>query len=315
MSNTKILNSLHSFFKTLHQKHFIRSILLITIAQLIYAHGTVTSPPSRIWNCYQENPENPDSSPCIAAVASHGTQPLYDWNEINQGNADGNHIEFVPNGNLASGGRPEKYGGMDQVRTDWVSTPVSPGPLTITWTNTAPHATDYYDVYITNEDWTPNQPLTWDKLTLLVRTAASPAASNVEIPVTLPSRTGKHVIYSVWQRSDSPEAFYSTSDVDFGMGTTSVDIEAEKVGFSLKPSYPNPFNQTTTIEYTLGKSEVVTLRVYNIYGQEVSTLVNSFQAAGEYEVIFNGKDLSSGLYLYVFEVGDFRETKRMILQK
>ena len=56
--------------------NFICAVLLLTIIQLAYPHGTVTSPASRIWNCYQENPENPNSAPCIAAVISHGTQPL-----------------------------------------------------------------------------------------------------------------------------------------------------------------------------------------------------------------------------------------------
>ena len=197
-------------------------ILLLTIIQSAFPHGTVTSPVSRIYNCWQENPENPESPPCIAAVISHGTQPLYDWNEINQANANGEHELYVFDGNLASGGRPEKYGGMDQITSEWVATPVSPGPFTITWTNTAPHATEYYDVYITKESWTPDQPLTWDSLELLAHTDPSPAASSVDIPVILPVRTGKHVIYSIWQRSDSPEAFYSTSDIDFD-GVLSID--------------------------------------------------------------------------------------------
>ncbi len=196
--------------------------------EFAFAHGTVSSPPSRIWSCYQENPENPSSAPCIAAVASHGTQPLYDWNEINQGDANGQHIDLIQDGNLASGGRPIKYGGMDLVSPDWVATPVSSGPFTVTWTNTAPHATSYYEVYITNADWTPAQPLTWASLTLLVQTEPSSAAGTVDIPVILPERSGKHVIYSIWQRSDSGEAFYSTSDIDFG-----VVLSAELTSFEV----------------------------------------------------------------------------------
>lgn len=216
MSNLEILK-MYNFIvcKSLFTK-LLFVLLLCASNQIVFAHGTVTSPASRVWNCYQENPESPDSPPCIDAVASHGTQPLYDWNGILQGNANGNHMDVVPDGNLASGGNPQKYGGMDQVRSDWVATPVSAGPFTVTWTNSAPHATEYYDVYITTEDWSPDQPLTWNKLVLLVRTDPSPPASSVDIPVTLPNRTGHHVIYSVWQRSDSPEAFYSVSDIDFG---------------------------------------------------------------------------------------------------
>jgi len=211
----------------------ICSIISLMSVQFVFAHGTVTSPPSRIYNCYQESPESPDSAPCIAAVASHGTQPLYDWNEINQGDANGQHIDLIQDGNLASGGRPIKYGGMDLVSPDWVATPVAAGPFTVSWTNTAPHATSYYLVYITNADWTPAQPLTWSSLTLLKQTDPSIAESSVDIPVILPARSGKHVIYSIWQRSDSGEAFYSTSDVDFGV-VLPVDLTAFDVELSDK---------------------------------------------------------------------------------
>ena len=287
-------------------------ILLITIIQPAFPHGTVTSPVSRIYNCWQENPQNPESPPCIAAVISHGTQPLYDWNEINQANANGEHELYVFDGNLASGGRPEKYGGMDQITTEWVATPVSPGPFTITWTNTAPHATEYYDVYITKESWTPDQPLTWDSLELLVRTSPSSAASSVDIPVILPVRTGKHVIYSIWQRSDSPEAFYSTSDIDFD-GVLSIDDLS--TDFNLSHNYPNPFNSKTKIGYRLENDAFVTINVYDVFGKKVSTLVNRNQSSGEHEVTFNGENLSTGVYFYVFQIGSYIEARRMILQR
>ena len=133
--------------------------------------------------------------------------------------AGGMHMDIIMDGNLASAGRPDKYGGLDQVRDDWVATPVTPGPFTVTWTITAPHETLYYRVYITKADWTPNQPLTWDSLELLVETDPRPSATVDDIDVVLPQRTGKHVIYSVWQRSLTAEAFYSASDVDFGNTT------------------------------------------------------------------------------------------------
>jgi len=287
-------------------------ILLLTIIQPAFPHGTVTSPVSRIYNCWQENPENPESPPCIAAVISHGTQPLYDWNEINQANANSEHELYVFDGNLASGGRPEKYGGMDQITSEWVATPVSPGPFTITWTNTAPHATEYYDVYITKESWTPDQPLTWDSLELLVRTSPSSAASSVDIPVILPVRTGKHVIYSIWQRSDSPEAFYSTSDIDFD-GVLSIDDLS--TDFNLSHNYPNPFNSKTKIGYRLENDAFVTINVYDVFGKKVSTLVNRNQSSGEHEVTFNGENLSTGVYFYVFQIGSYIEARRMILQR
>ncbi|WP_299886147.1 lytic polysaccharide monooxygenase [uncultured Lacinutrix sp.] len=290
------------------KQQIICIIFVLTIIQYVFPHGTVTSPPSRVWNCYQEGPESPDSAACIDAVASHGTQPLYDWNEINQANANSEHMLYVMNGNLPSGGRPDKYGGMDQVRTDWVATPVSPGPYTVTWTNSAPHATSYYSVYITKDDWTPDQVLTWESLTPLVTTSASVAEYIVDIPVVLPFRTGKHVIYSIWQRSDSQEAFYSTSDIDFG-DVLSID------DFHLDQNYPNPFTSTSTISYSLRDTGLVSIKVYDVLGKEISTLVNKKQPAGEYKVVFNGENLNSGLYFCVFKVGSFIETRRLILNR
>ena len=295
--------------------NFICAMLLLTIIQLAYPHGTVTSPASRIWNCYQENPENPDSAPCIAAVISHGTQPLYDWNEINQANANGEHELYVFDGNLPSGGRPEKYGGMDQITSEWVATPVSPGPFTITWTNTAPHASEYYDVYITKESWSPDQILTWDSLVLLVRTPPSPAASTVDIQVTLPVRTGRHIIYSIWQRSDSPEAFYSTSDIDFGGVLSIDDLDGASTEINWSHNYPNPFKSTTKIAYRIKDDAFVTITVYDIFGKKVSTLVNSNQFSGEHEVAFYAENLSNGVYFYIFQVGSYIESRRIILQR
>ena len=202
--------------KTIFFNKVILITLLILSGQPIFAHGTVTNPPSRVWICFQENPESPDSPACQAAIMGYGTQAFYDWNEVARMDAGGRHRLILPDGNLASAGRPDKYGGLDQVRDDWVTTAVEPGPFTIIWTNTAPHQTLYYDVYITKADWTPDQPLTWDSLERLVRTDPRPASATDNIDVVLPQRSGKHIIFSVWQRSLTPEAFYSTSDVDFG---------------------------------------------------------------------------------------------------
>ena len=187
----------------------------LIISQPAFSHGTVTYPASRVWNCYQEGPETPSSATCMAAYASHGPQAFYDWNEVSQLEANGEHELYIMDGNLASGGRPDKYGGLDQASSEWAATFVTPGPDIVTWTNSAPHATLYYRVYITKSDWTTDQPLTWASLDLLVETAPSPPEATVNIPVVWPERTGKHVVYSIWQRSDSPEAFYATSDVDF----------------------------------------------------------------------------------------------------
>lgn len=85
--------------------------------------------------------------------------------------------------------------------------------------------------------------------------------------------------------------------------------------FSLKQNHPNPFNPRTTIQFTMAKEEFVTLRVYNLLGQEVKTLVNEVRRAGTHEVVFDQADLPSGLYTYEMVAGVFRETRKMILLK
>jgi photosystem II stability/assembly factor-like uncharacterized protein len=83
--------------------------------------------------------------------------------------------------------------------------------------------------------------------------------------------------------------------------------------FSLEQNYPNPFNPTTTIIYSIPSTAVVTLNVYDVLGNEVATLVNEEKTAGSFEVNFNAADLSSGIYFYKLQAGNFIDTKKMIL--
>jgi lysophospholipase L1-like esterase len=85
--------------------------------------------------------------------------------------------------------------------------------------------------------------------------------------------------------------------------------------YALWQNYPNPFNPSTNISFSLPEREFVTLKVYNILGQEVMTLINEVKAAGEYHIKFNGKGLVSGTYFYELKAGDFSEKKKMILLK
>jgi len=85
--------------------------------------------------------------------------------------------------------------------------------------------------------------------------------------------------------------------------------------FELKQNYPNPFNPSTSLQYAIGSRQFVTLKVYDLLGREVATLVNEEKPAGEYEVEFNGSTLPSGIYFYQLKAGTFSETKKMILLK
>lgn len=86
-------------------------------------------------------------------------------------------------------------------------------------------------------------------------------------------------------------------------------------GYALDQNYPNPFNPTTKIGYMIPKEAKVTLKVYDILGREVFTLVNAYQAAGFYEVKFNASRLATGVYIYRIQAGDFVQTKKMMLLK
>lgn len=83
--------------------------------------------------------------------------------------------------------------------------------------------------------------------------------------------------------------------------------------FSLKQAYPNPFNPSTTLEYTLPEAVHVSLRIYNTLGEEVHTIVDEFKGAGYYSVLVDMNDLPSGVYMYRLQAGEFSEVKRMVL--
>ncbi|MFZ1279987.1 MAG: T9SS type A sorting domain-containing protein [Ignavibacteriaceae bacterium] len=99
---------------------------------------------------------------------------------------------------------------------------------------------------------------------------------------------------------------------------TSVDDENNSVAvnnFELQQNFPNPFNPTTQIRFSLAEQSQVTLKVYNILGKEIATLVNDVKGAGVHEVSFNGTGLASGVYFYTLQTGKFTQTNKMILVK
>jgi hypothetical protein len=83
--------------------------------------------------------------------------------------------------------------------------------------------------------------------------------------------------------------------------------------YLLEQNYPNPFNPVTQIKYALPRPEYVTLKVYNILGQEVITLVNEMQEAGYKSVELNVSNLPSGIYIYRLNAGSFSSVKKMVL--
>ena len=121
--------------------------------------------------------------------------------------------------------------------------------------------------------------------------------------------------------------YYDESDsvftIDFPQSVKNIDIDGVPREFVLSQNYPNPFNPNTTINYALPHSCEVTITLYDILGNEVSTLVSENKKAGYYSVEFNASNLSSGIYFYKIEAVDpstssglsFVEVKKMLLLK
>jgi hypothetical protein len=103
-------------------------------------------------------------------------------------------------------------------------------------------------------------------------------------------------------------------------GTTTIITGVNEVGslpvkFQLQQNYPNPFNPSTTITFSLPHSTNTSLKVFDMLGREVATLVDGYMAAGSHEVHFNATSLASGIYYYKLTSGNFTEVKKMMLVK
>jgi len=118
---------------------------------------------------------------------------------------------------------------------------------------------------------------------------------------------------SFWY-GDAADKFgtFETKDVVNGVEQVGSDIPNT---YALEQSYPNPFNPTTMINFSVPESGLVTMKVFNILGQEVAELVNDVKAAGSYEVSFDASNLTTGMYIYKIQSGNFSSTKKMLLIK
>jgi predicted carbohydrate-binding protein with CBM5 and CBM33 domain len=174
------------------------------------AHGAPTTPLSRAAGC-QPQGQWVRSAACAAAIATSGK---VDWDNIRLAGVDGRDRQKIPDGRLCSAGL-SAFRGLDLPRADWSTTALpSGGQITFTYRGTIPHA-GTFRWYITKDGYSPTRPLRWadldDKPFL---TVANPPLKNGAYTMTgkLPAgRTGRHLIYTVWQTN--PDTYYSCSDV------------------------------------------------------------------------------------------------------
>ena len=152
----------------------------------------------------------------------------------------------------------------------------------------------------------------------------------IELPRKMINQTGENISFyfhwadNIQKLNDITEFFISgdsAPDRRFNywfttLALTSVNATHQNPqSFSLSQNYPNPFNSSTVINYSIEKEGLVILKIYNMLGQEIATLVNQNQNAGNYSVNFNAAHLPSVMYMYKIDSGNFTATKKLILLK
>lgn len=208
-------------------------------ASAAYAHGAYTFPASRSYACYQDaHQENgaldPSNPACQEVLDREGNYPFYNWfsnliSDVGDKQAGEEHFHSsIPDGQLC--GPTEEFSAFNMARTDWPTTDMQSGSVTFRWQAWAAHPGWFYQ-YVTKPGWDPNQKLSWDDLVLFNVADHPPldgSAPNGEYTWTadVPERDGRHVIYTIWERSDSPEVFFSCSDVTFSGGGGDQDTQA-----------------------------------------------------------------------------------------
>ncbi|MFD4511085.1 lytic polysaccharide monooxygenase [Streptomyces sp. NPDC058457] len=191
-------------------------LLLSWAAGSAQAHGAPTYPVSRAYACSPSG-GSAATAACKAAISASG-QNFVAWDDVRVAGVDGRDRQVIPDGRLCSGDLPA-YKGLDLARADWPATELTPGArMTMTYASTIAHS-GTFKLYLTNPGYDPAKPLTWSEL------PAQPFAEFKDPPLTngayhfsatLPAdRTGRQVLYTVWQTSSTPDTYYSCSDVVF----------------------------------------------------------------------------------------------------
>lgn len=190
-------------------------VLTVGAAGTAQAHGAPTDPVSRVFACGPEGVQR-ESAVCRAAVAANGGVAFDEWDNLRLADVRGRDREFIPDGQLCSAGL-DAYKGLDIAREDWPATTLTAGArFALTYLSTIPHKGTFH-LYLTKAGHDPTVPLRWDDLiSEPVGTATDPRLVDgaYRISGQLPAgQTGRHVLYTVWRNSSTPDTYYSCSDL------------------------------------------------------------------------------------------------------
>jgi hypothetical protein len=176
-------------------------------------------------------------------------------------------------------------------------------------------------VFYSINNWSTKTLLNTDSPLVAQNSTVSPFAKAINVVVPNGAKFSIRV-YPFWVSATAGSSSkYCVLDTVIISGTTAAGTEVEQPQnnipgqFELAQNYPNPFNPTTQISYSIPKESYVSLKVYNLMGQEVATLISGNQTAGKYTVPFDASRLSSGVYMYRLQAGTSVEVKRMIFMK
>ncbi|MGW3690142.1 lytic polysaccharide monooxygenase auxiliary activity family 9 protein [Streptomyces sp. NPDC005125] len=197
---------------------------VLSSAQDVQAHGAPWSPISRGAACAPDNARYGDSPACRAAQAASPAGALEAWDNMRRKGVEGRHRSFVPDGELCGAGL-EDFRGLNLARSDWPATIVNSGSdFTFKFLATIPHQ-GRFKLYITRNDYDPSVPLRWSDLEPepFVDVEQPPMVDSAyRFDARLPAgKSGRHVIFTIWENTTLPDTYYSCSDVVFrGAGGT-----------------------------------------------------------------------------------------------
>ncbi len=195
---------------------------LVTWAGAASAHGSVVDPASRNYGCWLrwgsdfQNPAMAQQDPMCWQAWQADTTAMWNWNGLYRMNLGGNFQAAIPSGQLCSGGHAEngRYNAMD-VPGAWKATDVR-GNFTIKLWDQAGHGADYLLVYVTKQGFDPTrQAVGWNDLQLLTKTGKYAPGQYYSVNLSTSGRSGRAVVYTIWQASHMDQTFFFCSDVNF----------------------------------------------------------------------------------------------------
>lgn len=268
---------------------------------LAWGNANVPSAPS-VYMPFVWATQYRDSSRDAQIFSDHTNFPYFkDNNNIDDMGAEnkGNDPKFVD----------QKIYSLTDSAVAWVNNSVRQ-----IWGLTVP-APSTWAKYFYDVDGNMGNPVTWPRINAAYTNEKFLTASIESLPLGdlnwFPDKK------AVWQQHQAEVMQYIMAENETQMNLTGVQKENNitPVSFLLSQNYPNPFNPTTNIKYSIAKSGMVTLKIYNLLGQVVTTLVSQEQKPGNYVVNFDASKLASGVYMYRLQSGDYTLTKKLMLLK